>query len=154
MERPVEKGPLVISAAPCCGTQAVDRVCHGRQLFIPNLFTPNGDGFSDYFMPYVNDNLTLIRNFTVMSAQGDSILFAQPRIDFLDSENRTRYAWNGLRKDGSCYQGLFKYRLQVETDAGILDSIAGTACSVLCHPKGQVLRTKDGCLIANKAITD
>lgn len=153
-EQPVEKRPLVISAAPCCGTQPVDRVYHGRQIFIPNLFTPNGDGFSDYFMPHVNDDRTLMGNFTVMSAQGDSILFAQSRIDFSNRKNRIRYAWNGLRKDGTCYQGLFKYRLQVETGADTLESIEGTACSMLCNPKGQVFRTKDGCLISTKAITD
>lgn len=142
------------STTGCCGIQSVTWAYGQKQLFIPNVFTPNGDGFNDYFLPFINDRSLLVRDFTILTAQGNSVLFNKPSIDYSTLLSKAQYGWNGRRKDGTCYQGLFKYRLQVETVAGTLESVEGTACSMLCPPKGQIVRTKEGCLIANKAITD
>lgn len=135
--------------AGCCGTQSVDVTFGEKQLYIPHVFTPNGDGFNDYFMPHATVETTIVRDFSILSATGDSILFTRPCIDYSTQNSRSAYAWNGRRKDGTCYRGLFKYRLWIDDEQASKGIIAGEACAIICGPKAKVFKSKDGCFFSD-----
>lgn len=135
----------------CCGVQPVEYTYNKKQIYLPNVFTPNGDGVNDYFMPYINDDVNAVWGFTILSAKGDSILYLMPYFDFSNEKNRANYAWNGRRKDGTRYKGLFKYRMRVDDKLANKDVIEGQACAILCGPDAKIFKSKDGCFYPEQA---
>lgn len=102
-------------------------------------------------MPYVDTETTVVWGFTILSAKGDSVLYLMPYIDYSNERNLASYGWNGLRKDGTRYQGLFKYRMRVDDKQANKDVIQGEACAILCDPKANVLKSKEGCFYPDQA---
>ncbi|GAA4419287.1 hypothetical protein GCM10023187_53450 [Nibrella viscosa] len=135
----------------CCGAQPVEFTRAKKQIYVPNAFTPNGDGVNDYFRPYVNDEVGTVWGFTILSATGDTVLFMRPRFDGSDSTKLSYYAWNGLRKDGTRYKGLFKYRMRVDDKMANKDIIEGTACAIVCGPEANYFQSKQGCFFPAQA---
>lgn len=82
----------------CCGASPVEyhNFNADAHVFVPNIFTPNGDGQNDRFQPFVNGNIDHIEDFQIFSLTGDSLLFYRQVFDFNDVEN---YGWNGIRPD-------------------------------------------------------
>lgn len=133
----------------CCNLQPVDYRGHQHQLYIPSVFTPNGDGFNDRFMPRSDNPTLLIRDFMILSAEGDSVVFFRSRINYSDRRNGVDSAWNGLRTDGTRYQGRFKYRLTVGEQPTAQTQLVGEACALHCRTGGRVLQSKGGCFYAD-----
>lgn len=131
----------------CCNLQPVDY--RGRQLYIPPVFTPNGDGFNDRFIPRSDNPTLLIRDFMILSADGDSVVFFRSRIDYSDRRNGVDSAWNGLRNDGTRYQGRFKYRLTIGNQPTAQTQLVGEACALRCRSGGRVLQSKEDCFYAD-----
>lgn len=128
---------------PCCGASPVEFSHEGAYVYVPNVFTPNGDGVNDYFRPYINNYVLEIVDFIIYDPATDSVLYDQPTLDFNDINN---YAWNGLRKDGTVYEGLFRYEMLATLRLGGLMKIEGRACRIVCGPDAQIFQTKTGCM--------
>jgi len=47
-------------------------ICSYSQLYVPNVFTPNGDGVNDVFLVSVDDNLVLF-DLTIYNITGEII---------------------------------------------------------------------------------
>jgi len=135
--------PVAEEYKSCCGTEPVEFAFRNEKVYVPNVFTPNGDGVNDYFMPYVNKEVGGVWGFTVYSARGDTILFQREYFNY-DREIEN-YAWNGLRKDGSRYKGLFKYKMRVDDKAAVKQIVEGSACAIVCDPDAKIFRNKEGC---------
>ena len=75
---------FIVSSSCDCGTS----------LFVPNAFTPNGDGQDDVFYPRSGGGIALIKSFRVYNRWGE-LLFERSNIMPNDASN----AWNGT------YQG-------------------------------------------------
>jgi len=68
-----------------------DRNCVcGKTLFLPNSFTPNGDGENDVFYPRSSNDIALIQSFQVYNRWGE-LLFERINIMPNDVQN----AWDG-----------------------------------------------------------
>ncbi|WP_138479030.1 gliding motility-associated C-terminal domain-containing protein [Dyadobacter bucti] len=137
----------------CCGTAPVEfPLDDKRYIYIPNVFTPNGDGINDHFMPFMRSKeLMEIQKLTVVSAVGDTVLWQMERIH--PGDDAKNYGWSGYRADGSRYRGKFKYVMAV-CAVGFNQFVSGEACSVICEPGNKVMKSRSGCYYASQAGPD
>jgi hypothetical protein len=137
----------------CCGTKPVEFVFGGSNVYVPNVFTPNGDELNDLFIPYINSDVVVIIDYTILSAEGDTVLFHRPHFNYSDFENYSwkgaRYHPNGMYK--SDYQGAFKYNFRLANSQGQSQYVEGEACVIRCGKESQVFKNRDGCFYADQA---
>jgi hypothetical protein len=134
----------------CCGTSPVEFTVNTGKVYIPNVFTPNGDGINDIFIPQINGDIIEIQDFSILSAIGDTLIFSRPTIVFSQPEN---YGWNGKTfwPNGTVkseYSGLFKYGMRaVVSYNGTIGAqiIEGFACVKRCTPDSAIFEDKNGC---------
>lgn len=137
----------------CCGKKRVEFTTNKANIFVPNVFTPNGDGVNDYFMPYISDEVSEVRSFKIFSAKGDTLIFRRLSFNFDDFKNN---AWNGTRTNGdgffvSNYAGAFKYEMRIITKEKKLSIIKGEACALQCGKETKIFKTKEGCYYPSQA---
>ena len=77
------------------------------QVFVPNTFTPDGDGLNDVFLPIVNGELDGSYHFWVFNRWGDIVF---------DTEEVGK-AWTGGYDGGTYYipDGYYLWKIQVES---------------------------------------
>ncbi len=80
-----------------------------RNVFIPNTFTPNGDGFNDFFTVYGNDAIKQVTLLRIFSRWGD---FVYENSNF--SPNDELEGWNGLFRDKPVQSGIYTYYTYIE----------------------------------------
>ena len=144
-----QEKPVANDYTSCCGTQPVEFAYEKQKIYVPNVFTPNGDGINDYFMPYINEEVGAVWGFTIYSAKGDTILYQREYFNY--SKEEQNYAWNGLRRDGSQYAGLFKYEMRVDDKKANKHLVTGYACAIVCGPDTKIFKTKEGCFYPSQA---
>jgi len=132
----------------CCGTEAtVDsfRIAFptydqngniidstsAAQIYIPNVFTPDGDGINDIFIVFGGPAVKQIV----------SVLCSNENIDQLFQSvnilpNDPGHSWDGLKPDGTIYQGSFNYEVEVEFIDGQIKTYIGKACAYTCGEEG------------------
>jgi gliding motility-associated-like protein len=88
------------------------------QVFIPNTFTPDGDGLNDVFLPVVNGELDGSYRFWVYNRWGDTVFYTE----------EVGKAWTG-GYDGNTYyipDGYYLWKVQVESlETGKLETYSG-----------------------------
>lgn len=80
-----------------------------RKVFVPNAFSPNGDGINDLFVPFGGNDVQVIKNFRVFDRQGNMVFVAgnfQPE----DYGN----AWDGSFKGKTMQAGVFAWFAEIE----------------------------------------
>jgi gliding motility-associated-like protein len=98
----------------CTATDSVTvRVlCNSSQLYIPNTFTPNGDGLNDFFFPR-GKGLDVVNSFRVYSRWGE-LLFERNAMNVNDE-----YAgWNGTYKSQKLAPDVYVYIIEASCDNG------------------------------------
>ncbi len=93
------------------GCKAKDSVkillyCDNSQVFIPNAFTPNGDGENDVFYPR-GMGLKAIKTFRIYNRWGE-LLFERAGIKLNDAQN----AWDGSYKGGDPKPDVYVYIME------------------------------------------
>jgi gliding motility-associated-like protein len=77
--------------------------CDNSQVFVPNAFTPNGDGQNDVFYPR-GIGIKTIKSFRIYNRWGE-LLFEREGINLNDADN----AWDGTYKGGTPRPDVYVY---------------------------------------------
>lgn len=98
----------------CTATDSVTvRVlCDNSQLFIPNTFTPNGDGLNDFFFPR-GRGIDIVNSFRVYSRWGE-LLFERNAMRVNDEFA----GWNGTHKGQKLSPDVYVYIIEASCDTG------------------------------------
>lgn len=134
----------------CCGTEPVEFTIGNAKLYAPNAFTPNGDGINDLFFPSFNGKVSKIEFFTIYTSE----LGIMYLVTNIDVSNPLSNGWNGIDADGKKYSGPFRFNLKVTDDAGYLQTISGSSCSITCDSFATVFKTKTGCFYPTQSDGD
>ena len=57
----------------CCGAEPVLIKIGDNKIFVPNVFTPNGDGINDVFKPFYDPEKIKIEQIIIANADGKPI---------------------------------------------------------------------------------
>lgn len=139
---------------PCCGTPSdVNREIYpGVSFFIPNVFTPNGDGINDFFYPVLDTSI--IKNgsvlyFSIFNSNDDKvkrIIFNSLWLNFNDLTND---AFNGSyfkeNNETAIWEGQFWYSFSIVIPGKGQFDFKGSACSIVCDDEAPIFRDKQGC---------
>ncbi len=111
----------VATVYSCTATDSVTiRIyCDDKQLFIPNTFTPNGDGQNDVFYPR-GTGVSIIKSFRIYNRWGE-LLFERSGIAINDMSN----AWDGSYMGGKPRPDVYVYIIDATCEAGAPLSIKG-----------------------------
>lgn len=81
-----------------------------RNIYIPNAFSPNGDGSNDLFMIFANtDEVVKVRRLMIMDRWGEQV-FAKS--DF--PPNDPSWGWNGEHRGQTLNPAVFAYFAEIE----------------------------------------
>lgn len=82
------------------------KVLRAPSVFIPDAFSPNGDGMNDFFRPvFIRDYA--IRNFSIYNRWGQKVYGVYTRQQLGDG-------WNGTFNGARCEQGTYYYILSIQ----------------------------------------
>jgi hypothetical protein len=133
--------------APCCAAAPGQFTLGEVNIFIPNVFTPNGDSINDIFVPIFQKDSLIISRFGIETDSGD-VLFQRNILNFNDLVN---YSWDGNLPDGTPHVGSFKYHFRAtHVSKGLAMYIEGTACRIQCGIETKVFKTKTGCFFSTQ----
>ncbi|MEP7256443.1 MAG: PKD-like domain-containing protein [Ferruginibacter sp.] len=94
--------------------------CKNAQVFIPNAFTPDGDGLNDVLM--VRGKGIFIKTFRIFSRWGE-LVFEKTNFN----PNDLKYAWDGKIRGVPATPDVFVYTADVICDNGIVYTYKGNS---------------------------
>jgi gliding motility-associated-like protein len=114
LARPLEStlyGIILLDTNGCLvEAEILLRVDKERDLFIPNAFSPNGDGNNDLFMIFANNkSIKAVNELQLFNRWGEKVF---QKNDFMP--NDTNYGWNGYFKGELVNPSVLVYFAEVE----------------------------------------
>jgi gliding motility-associated-like protein len=110
--KPTQNTEYTVEVKNRGGCAARDRVtvfviCDGTNFFIPNTFSPNGDGVNEIFYPR-GTGLFKIKNFKIFNRWGE-LMFEKNSFD----ANNPTYGWDGNFKGIQLNPDVFIYTIDI-----------------------------------------
>ncbi len=100
----------VTTADGCADSDSLEVVVISKSgLFIPNVFSPNGDGINDLFTYTLSEEIVSIASFRVFDRWGNLMY----DIESIDTSDPLR-AWDGKMNGQPLNSGVFTYKLVLE----------------------------------------
>lgn len=107
---------IVTSNEGCVDTASTLVCVEGEfALFVPNAFTPDGDGVNDGFLPITSVRQPSLFEFDIFDRWGQPI-FSSASVD---------EAWDGSQKGMETPQGVYAWRLRLRDSENLLHSAQG-----------------------------
>ena len=105
-----------------CSTVAGIRLLVGdRGVWVPNVFSPNGDNINDYFYPTVtNKAAKSIRAMKIFDRWGE-LIFSRDQME----PNVPDLGWDGLYKGDKVIPGVYVFVIEVEWKNGQIEKLMG-----------------------------
>jgi len=104
----------------CVGVdQVIIDVDKNRNVFIPNIFTPDGDGINDFFKPFTGTGVEIVNFFQIYDRWGEKV---HERTNFLPNADLTGAdpaAWDGFFRGKKMNSGVFVYLISVSFVDGV-----------------------------------
>jgi gliding motility-associated-like protein len=109
------------SAYGCITTDTIQikAFCENAQVFVPNGFTPDGDGVNDLLVVRAT-GVRKIKLFRIFNRWGEIVF---ERYNF--SPNDNAFGWDGTQKGVASGPAVFVYTLEVECENGTVFSYKG-----------------------------
>jgi gliding motility-associated-like protein len=109
----------VVSTVGCGNASSEVIVTVYKDIFIPNAFSPNGDGKNDMFRVFALDSYELI-SFDIFNRWGSKVF----------STTNTSMGWNGMINGYLQETGVYVYYLEIRNKSGKTRSIKGSVLLV------------------------
>jgi len=120
----IDNETIVIEIQDIFGCVARDsiqiRADEFQEYFIPNIFSPNGDGNNDEFVIYLSDAINKVFDFRIFDRWGNLVLF---RPDF--SGDSSNFVWDGFHMGKKAQEGVYIYVAKLLRIDGTEQSISG-----------------------------
>ncbi|MFK7947280.1 MAG: gliding motility-associated C-terminal domain-containing protein, partial [Saprospiraceae bacterium] len=115
---PIRTTTYTVTVQDTSGCTAFDDILvtldKNRNVFIPNVFTPNGDGRNDEFYVYAGTGVVNIETFMVFDRWGTKLYEAsniQP--------NDASMGWNGMFRGQDMQAGVYVFYIEIEFADGL-----------------------------------
>ncbi len=105
--------------------QLLVRVKKDREVFIPNVFSPNNDGINDVLMIFGKPGVSRIRRFAVFDRIGEQVFLQQ---EFQPDD--PQYGWDGTFRGRMMTPGVFVWLAEIEYIDGAVQLFKGDATLV------------------------
>jgi gliding motility-associated-like protein len=110
--QPIENVRLKLTITDEFGCQATDElaisVLKKRRVYVPNAFSPDGDGLNDEFVPFGGEDVLEIKNFKIFDRQGNLVFSAEN----LSPGNLSK-GWNGEFRGRIMQPGVFVWFAEI-----------------------------------------
>jgi hypothetical protein len=101
-------------------------------VYIPNVFIIDNSGDNNWLNVFSNETVTQVKS-VIFSDESGNLLFSKQNV--LPNDPAAG-GWNGLKSDGSFYQGSFNYVAVVEFIDGQQKTYEGKSCAYHCNDDG------------------
>ena len=91
-----------------------------RNIFIPNAFSPNGDGFNDLFFPFGDKSAELVTYFKIFDRWGE-LVYETKNVNLNDSTA----GWDGRMGGKAMNPGVFVYIIEIQFIDGVVKLFKG-----------------------------
>lgn len=91
-----------------------------RPYFIPNVFTPNVDGFNDYFYVFGGPAIRTVRTLNIFDRWGGFVFKAENI-----PANQGNFGWDGKYRGERVEPGVFVYYIEIEFTDGFVEIVSG-----------------------------
>jgi gliding motility-associated-like protein len=104
----------VTTAYGCSATDSINikTFCESAQVFIPNAFTPDGDGYNDVLMVRAS-GVAMVKSFRIFNRWGEVVFESANH-----PPNAIQYGWNGKIKGIAGGPDVFVYTAEVICENG------------------------------------
>ncbi|MEP6647349.1 MAG: gliding motility-associated C-terminal domain-containing protein [Saprospiraceae bacterium] len=89
------------------------------KIYIPNVFTPDGDGVNDKFTVYANKEIQKVRKLMVFDRWGEAVWQG---VDFLADGS---VGWDGMFRGKAMMAGVYAWVCQIELVNGTMQTLKG-----------------------------
>ncbi|HYM94921.1 MAG TPA: PKD domain-containing protein, partial [Chitinophagaceae bacterium] len=100
-------------------------ICKNANLFMPNTFSPNGDGSNDVFYPR-GKGLDRVKSLRIFDRWGE-VVFEKNNFPI----NDPLYGWDGTYKGKNPQAGVYIYQVEVFCDNGDIIKLDGNIALIL-----------------------
>lgn len=115
----------------CCDTPAINAQVGFGHVYVPNVFTPNGDGINDLLVVNGDQNIILIRSFRVSDKEGTTVFYAEDVVP-----NDPTNAWDGT-VNAKYKNGVYSIVMVVEAFDNATATLQGKVCNYRCLDSGE-----------------
>jgi len=109
----------------CCEDPPVVEKIGNATIYVPNVFTPNGDGVFDRLVIY-GDSVRQILHMEIRNKEG-VIVYDNYNLPVNDHDT----AWDG-QFGGNIVRGMYSFEMKVEASNRIVKLIKGKVCNCPC----------------------
>lgn len=131
--KPLVDGSYILQVEDTLGCIGADTILitidKNRNVFLPNIFSPNVDGTNDFFEVFADPlSVEQINSLKVYNRWGD-LMFASPIFKPEDSRSPGN-RWNGFFKDQEANIGVYVYTCEVKFIDGVVLTFRGNVTLV------------------------